>query len=106
MNREIPAAFDALGCATRRAIIHRLATGPAAVGEIAAALPVSRPAVSKHLRLLQRARLVRHRCEGSRHVFELERTGFDAARGWLDAFWDEALGNFARLADVPSEDER
>lgn len=98
------AVFDALGNPTRRAIIELLAQGPCPVGDIAARLPVSRPAVSKHLRMLREAGLVRYESEGTRNVFSLERGGFDAARGWLDRFWLDALANFARIAEESWED--
>lgn len=98
-------AFDALGNPTRRAIVRILGAGPRSVGEIAAELPVSRPAVSKHLRLLSAAKLVTHQVDGVRNVFRLERAGFEAARRWLDAFWDEALSRFAMVAENLPEDE-
>lgn len=100
------AAFDALGNPTRRAIVRILGAGPRSVTEIAAELPVSRPAVSKHLRLLREAGLVDHHAEGVRNVFRLERTGFEAARRWLDAFWDDALARFAMVAENLPEGER
>jgi len=84
-------AFDALGNPIRRRIVRILAKGPRPVGAIAAALPVSRPAVSKHLQLLESARLVTHVRAGNRNVFELERAGFEVTRRWLDTFWDDAL---------------
>jgi DNA-binding transcriptional ArsR family regulator len=92
-------ALDALGSATRRAIVRALGRGPLSVGEIAERLPVSRPAVSKHLRVLRRAGLVQHESQGTKNVFRLERAGFDAARGWLDTFWDQALARFALVAE-------
>jgi DNA-binding transcriptional ArsR family regulator len=93
------AVLDALGNATRRAIVEVLAAGPRPVGQIAAELPVSRPAVSQHLRLLEGASLVRHRSDGRQNVFQLDPAGFDAARAWLDRFWDEGLARFAALAE-------
>ena len=98
-------ALDALGSATRRQIMQILADGPRPVGRIAEALPISRPAVSKHLRLLERARLVAHERRGTESVFRLERAGFDAARDWLGSFWDEALARFV-LAAENTEPER
>lgn len=91
--------FDALGNPVRREIMRILAPGPRPVGEIAAVLPVSRPAVSKHLRVLENAQLVAHDKQGNRNVFRLERVGFDAARQWLEEFWDEALARFAMVAE-------
>ena len=95
--------FDALGTPARRQIALILAQGPRSVGAIAAQLPVSRPAVSKHLRILENAGLVTFDKQGTRNIFRLERTGFDAARGWLDAFWDDALARFTLLAENTSE---
>jgi len=92
-------ALDALGNPVRRRILRLLAPGPLAVGEIASQLPVTRPAVSKHLRVLERASLVTHDRRGNRHLFRLEPRGFSSARGWLDAFWDDALSRFALLAE-------
>jgi DNA-binding transcriptional ArsR family regulator len=99
-------ALDALGNPVRRAILRILAAGPRAVGEIAVKLPVSRPAVSKHLRIMERAQLVTHDRRGNRNLFRLDPSGFGAARRWLDGFWDEALANFARLADTPRPEDR
>jgi DNA-binding transcriptional ArsR family regulator len=95
-NEEV---FDALGNSVRREIMRILAPGPRPVGEIAAGLPVSRPAVSKHLRVLEEAQLVAHDKQGNRNVFRLERAGFDAARHWLDEFWDDALARFVLAAE-------
>ena len=89
--------FDALGHGTRREILALLQSGPLAVGEIARELPVSRPAVSKHLRTLSEAGLVVHSSSGNRNVFRLDKSGFEAARGYLDEFWTVALDNFQRL---------
>ena len=100
------ATLDALGNPTRRRIVRLLAPGPKSVGEIAAALPVSRPAVSKHLRLLETAELVVHRSEGNRNVFQLHRSGFDAARQWLDQFWDDALARLTMVAENTSGEGR
>ena len=98
------ATLDALGNATRRQIVRLLAPGPKSVGEIAADLPVSRPAVSKHLRLLEGAELVVHRSEGNRNVFQLHRAGFDTARLWLDQFWDDALARLTMVAENTAGD--
>lgn len=69
------------------------------MGEIAEPLPISRPAVSKHLRLLEAARLVKHESRGNRNVFALDAAGFDLVRAWLDDFWDEALPRFVAEAE-------
>ena len=92
-------ALDALGNPVRRQIVEMLAERPQAVGEIAAQLPISRPAVSKHLRVLQGAALVEFTADGTRNVFALRRQGFDAARAWLGDFWDDALARFRMVAE-------
>ena len=94
------AVLDALGNATRRAIVQVLADGPRPVGAIAQELPVSRPAVSQHLRVLEDAALVAHHSDGTRNVFRLDPQGFAAAQRWLDSFWDEGLARFAALAEA------
>lgn len=98
-DRKSAVALDALGSPVRRDILKLLAGQPRAVGELATRLPVSRPAVSKHLRLLEQAGLVAHETEGTRNVYRLEARGFEAARGWLEAFWDEALPRFKLVAE-------
>ena len=99
MGARVERALDALGSPTRRAIVRMLTAGPRAVGEIAEPLPISRPAVSKHLRLLEDARLVKHEARGNRTVFALDSTGFDLVRAWLDDFWDDALPRFIAEAE-------
>jgi DNA-binding transcriptional ArsR family regulator len=91
--------FDALGDPTRRAIFERLARGPTAVGELAQELPVSRPAVSQHLRVLKRAGLVSDQREGSRRLYEIDLDGVDALRTYLDSFWTDALAAFRKAAE-------
>ncbi|WP_232283706.1 ArsR/SmtB family transcription factor [Saccharomonospora cyanea] len=90
--------LDALGDATRRAIVERLSAGPLPVRVLADQLPVSRPAVSQHLRVLKEAELVIVRVEGTRHLYELNPSGADAVRDYLDRFWDTTLSRFAALA--------
>ena len=92
-------AMDALGDPTRRAILERLRRGPRAVGELAARLPVSRPAVSQHLRVLEQAGLVRVRREGTRHLYSLNPRGLDELRAYFDRFWDDALAAFKAAAE-------
>ena len=92
-------AFDALGDPTRRAIVERLAQGPMPVGELADGLPVSRPAVSQHLKVLRDAGLVTDRKAGTRRVYHLDPTGIAAMRSYLDGFWRQALASFAALAE-------
>jgi DNA-binding transcriptional ArsR family regulator len=89
------AVLDALGDRTRRAIIHRLRAGPSSVGELAAALPVSRPAVSQHLTVLRRSGLVSYDELGTRNVYRLDPAGLVELRAWLDTFWEIALDRYA-----------
>ncbi len=77
-----------------------LRSGPRSVGDLAAELPVSRPAVSQHLRVLESAGLVTHRKQGTRHLYELERSGVAELRSWVDGFWDEALARFKEAAEA------
>jgi DNA-binding transcriptional ArsR family regulator len=88
-------AFVALSDPTRRAVFETLAGGPRAVGEIARDLPVSRPAVSQHLKLLKEAGLVTDRSEGTRRIYQIDPAGLGAMRAWLDQFWESALAAFA-----------
>ncbi|WP_309604986.1 metalloregulator ArsR/SmtB family transcription factor [Phenylobacterium sp.] len=87
-------AFSALADPTRRAVFERLADGPRAVGELARDLPVSRPAVSQHLKVLREAGLVTDRPDGARRVYQIDPQGLGQIRAWLDRFWDEALEAF------------
>ena len=91
--------FSALADPTRRAICERLAAGPRAVGELARKLPVSRPAVCQHLRVLKDAGLVADRREGNRRLYRVDPRGGDAMRTYLDSFWSDALGAFQRAAE-------
>jgi DNA-binding transcriptional ArsR family regulator len=91
-------AISALGDATRRAIFEQLRTGPRAVGELAQALPVSRPAVSQHLRVLKEAGLVSDRRDGTRRLYRLEPEGLAAIRDYFDEFWTYALAEFKAAA--------
>lgn len=84
---------------TRRSIVERLAHGPRAVGELAGELPVSRPAVSQHLKVLKRAGLVRDRAAGTRRVYQLEPSGLQAMRADLDRFWMRALADFKEIVE-------
>jgi DNA-binding transcriptional ArsR family regulator len=87
--------LDALGDRTRRRIIEVLRARPAAVGEIAAAIPVSRPAISQHLRVLRRSGLVAYDEVGTRNIYRLDLTGIEGLRAWADGFWDVALDSYA-----------
>jgi DNA-binding transcriptional ArsR family regulator len=83
--------MDALGDPTRRSVLEQLQAGPKSVGELAAGLPVSRPAVSQHLRVLKDARLVSERREGTRRIYELAPAGLVELRAYFDQFWSHAL---------------
>src|SRR4051794_18823827 len=88
------AAFAALADPTRRQVFERLARRPLAVGEIAEGLPVSRPAVSQHLKVLKEAGLVIDEPDGARRVYRIDTRGIQAMRTYLDRFWDRALEAF------------
>ena len=91
-------AFTALASETRRAILLNLKDAPKPVGALAAALPVSRPAVSQHLKVLSDAGLVSVTPEGTRNIYALDPKGLSALRGYLDQLWDDALDAFAQAA--------
>ena len=91
--------MDALGDPTRRAIFERLAEGPLPVGELARGLPVSRPAVSQHLKVLKAAGLVVDRAQGTRRLYQLDPAGVGAIRAYFDRFWELALAAFAAAAE-------
>ncbi len=91
--------FTALADPTRRAIFERLAERPAAVGEIAGEMPVSRPAVSQHLKVLKEAGLVVDHADGARRIYQLDPQGVDALRGYLDQFWKRSLAAFKRAVE-------
>ena len=92
-------AFAALAEPMRLAIVERLAERPMAVGELAAGLPVTRPAVSQHLKVLKDAGLVRDQAEGTRRIYSLDPAGLGPIRAWLDRFWDQALASYAVVAE-------
>lgn len=92
-------ALQALGDPTRLAVFERIAVRPRAVGELAAELPVTRPAVSQHLRVLKDAGLVVQTAEGARRIYHVNPDGLDAIRGWLDGVWDEALARFKEAVE-------
>jgi DNA-binding transcriptional ArsR family regulator len=87
-------ALQCLSDPTRRQVFERLRAGPRSVGALARGLPVSRPAVSQHLKALQSAGLVAHRSEGTRNVYYIDPHGLGALRRWLDGFWSDALESF------------
>lgn len=89
------AELMALASETRANILQRLEAGPMTVGEIAQGLPVSRPAISQHLRVLEGAKLVTEEYRGTRHIYRIDPTGLVALRAWLDRFWTHSLEAFA-----------
>jgi DNA-binding transcriptional ArsR family regulator len=97
-------AWTALGDPTRRAIFERLAEHPRAVGELARELPVSRPAVSQHLKVLKGAGLVVDRSAGTRRIYQLDPDGLGALRAELDRFWTQALASYKQLVEQPTEE--
>lgn len=97
--------LDALGHQTRRDILALLKAGPLPVGDIARRLPISRPAVSKHLRILEQAGLVDYTTRGTQNIFQLRLSGFSAARVYLESFWDEAPASFQQVAQASAEAE-
>jgi DNA-binding transcriptional ArsR family regulator len=95
--------LDALGDWTRRQIFDALKQGPQSVGELAARVPVSRPAVSQHLRVLKDAGLVIDSKDGTRRIYRVDPDGLAGIRAYFDSFWDEALGRFAAEARKEQE---
>jgi DNA-binding transcriptional ArsR family regulator len=91
--------LDALGDATRRAIVQRLLRGPVSVGKLAEEFPVSRPAISQHLRVLKQANLVRDEVAGTRRVYQLNPDGFESLRAYFDQFWSQALAAFQQKVE-------
>ena len=98
--------FTALADPTRRAIFERLAGGPRSVGELAAELPVSRPAVSQHLKVLKGAGLVDDRAQGTRRLYRIDPRGVGAMRDYLDGFWDQALTAYKAAVEGPDGKEQ
>jgi len=96
--------LEALADPTRRAVLEQLRGGPRSVGEIAAQLPVSRPAVSQHLKVLKEAGLVSDEARGTARIYRIHAEGLREVRDWLDSFWEEALARFKDYAE--GEDER
>ena len=97
--------FSALYDPTRRAVLERLRDGPRSVGEIARGLPVTRPAVSQHLKVLKEAGLVDDRSEGTRRIYQIDPKGLGAMRAWLDQFWDSALDAFVAEVERTAKDK-
>jgi DNA-binding transcriptional ArsR family regulator len=99
------AVLVALADPTRRAIFERLSVSPSAVGELARELPVSRPAVSQHLKVLKTAGLVSDQADGTRRVYSVDPTGVAAIRDYFDQFWRRSLIRFAAAARQPMQEE-
>ena len=100
MSNQSAAALDALGEPVRRRIVELLREGPTPVGRIADQLPVGRPAVSKHLKVLEGAGLVQHHSEGTRNLYALAPEGLIEVQQWLVQVWDDALTAFARAVET------
>ncbi|HUZ09119.1 MAG TPA: metalloregulator ArsR/SmtB family transcription factor [Acidimicrobiales bacterium] len=101
MTNEL--ALHALGDTMRRAIFEQLARQPSPVGQLAEKLPISRPAVSQHLKVLKDAGLVREHREGNRRIYQLDPRGIGELRDYLDRFWGTALASFKKVAEQREE---
>ena len=97
--RSVRDPFEALGDPNRRAILALLGSGGRSVREIADALPISRPAVSRHLRLLKEAVLVTEEARGTRRIYRVDEQGIEAVRGYLEGVWGEAAARFRLMAE-------
>jgi DNA-binding transcriptional ArsR family regulator len=100
------AQFEALGDATRRAILARLADGPLPVGEIARDFPMSRPAISQHLRVLKQAGLVTDSAAGTRRLYAVNPDAIDSLRKYFDVFWARALAAFKKKVEQDAKEEK
>ena len=105
-NAECGDPFEALGDPTRREILQMLSHGDKAVHEIAAVLPITRPAVSRHLRLLKNAGLVAEHAQGTRRIYHLEEDGMRAVQSYLEAVWGRAAQRFRLFAENTDQDTR
>ena len=106
MDTYVTNGIGALGDATRRAIFELLAAGPSPVGELARELPVTRPAVSQHLKVLKEAGLVTDRQEGTRRLYRINPEGVGALRAYFDQFWNRALIAFKQAVEQGQEEEQ
>src|SRR2546423_4139543 len=97
---------SALADPTRMSVLEKLRDGPRSVGEIANDMPVSRPAVSQHLKVLKEAGLVNDRSVGTRRIYHIDPKGLGAMRAWLDQFWDSALTAFAEEIERASKEKK
>ena len=93
-----PSALAALADPTRRSLFEALRAGPQSVGALATRVPVSRPAVSQHLRVLKEAGLVRDRAEGTRRLYSVDTSGLQHLRAYIDGLWDDVLGAYGAAA--------
>lgn len=105
MSSPRPDPFAALGDPNRRAIVEELAHGEKSVGELADAMPISRPAVSRHLKLLKEAGLVDDRAEGVKRIYRLEDAGIAEARAFMEEVWGEAAARFRLVAENLADDD-
>jgi DNA-binding transcriptional ArsR family regulator len=105
-NQSAEAIFDALGDPVRRRILEVLRDGPSPVGQLADRLPVGRPAVSKHLKVLSGAGLIEHRSVGTRNLYALAPAGLVVAQQWLVRTWDVALASYAAAVKAPPKSSR
>lgn len=106
MKTYVSNGMSALGDATRRAIFELLAEGPSPVGELARELPVTRPAVSQHLKVLKEAGLVIEHQEGTRRLYQLNPEGVGALRAYFEQFWNRALLGFKQAVEQGQEEEK
>jgi DNA-binding transcriptional ArsR family regulator len=105
-NYSAVAVLSTLADPTRRAIFEKLAAAPQAVGKLAEGLPVSRPAVSQHLKVLKDAGLVSETAQGTRRVYRIDPRGIGMMRDWLDRFWQQAMDDFAVYAEQLAKEEK
>jgi DNA-binding transcriptional ArsR family regulator len=103
VHADVTPAFAALGDPTRRAIFEALVNGPRSVGDIARRFPVSRPAVSQHLRVLKDAHLVTDRRDGNRSYYSVDMRGVQGMRAYFERFWPQALAAFKKAAEEEEE---
>jgi len=105
VNSYQEAQLDALGDSTRRAIVNQLLTGPMPVGKLAERFPISRPAISQHLRVLKEAGLVLDEASGTRRLYGLNPRAFASLREYFDEFWNQALAAFKSTVEGPQPGE-
>ena len=105
-NQSATAMLSTLADPTRRAIFEKLAQAPQPVGRLAEGLPVSRPAVSQHLKVLKDAGLVSEIADGTRRIYRIDPRGIGVMRDWLDRFWHQAMDDFAAYANKLAKEEK